>query len=540
MERNDWLIKLVKLLLLSLMFFSCSTTRKTRTAHLVERLFLERERVTVSYPGGNTSEDGRVLGEQVIYTRVEDLGSSKSVSRLDTNEVYKLPEVNVTSKARFTSVREGYVDIDFVIRVPKQYLLSDYQLSLTPELIQGDSLVHLNDVVLRGENFVKKQEADYREYEKYLSTVVSADSYDTVFVDRTRLNKELENRRKAGMNSYYNRWVLVNDYWKWRNAAEEEYIRYNTMKEYNQETALAYYRKKYEKKLSRYLKAEKDTAGLLHSFQWKFDRVREQYSGRKEITPATVPFRFREVHALGLRPEDVQPDIPLDEDSIRLVQEYLQQDRIVMNDLKESRKGEMFRKLVPYPYRPDAHYSLVLPEARVFNYRYTERYPVSAGVRRIHLTLKGTVVATDHSLFKLRTDTLSYIISSLDELVDPFLADNETFTDEERKNYSAALSFLRGREYEQALKILEPYSDYNTVVALACQGGNKKAFQLLSQLEVTPKTLYIASILAYRLRDEQAAIEMLRRACKLDESLTFRARIDSETSDLIRRYKLNL
>lgn len=499
MKQYNWSVKLLGLLLLLLVLFSCGTPR----SHLVERLFLEREQITIYHPEGTGSKASRVLSEQVTFTQVEKIQEGvdglSDANRVDTNRVYTLPEVKVTSRTRFTSVRQGFVDVDFVIHVPRQFISDDYQVCLTPELFQNDSVIRLGDVVLRGENFVKKQETDYAEYEKYLAGVVDAGGYDSIFVDRKGLNRDISNRRKLGMDDYYNRWALVNEYWQWRYKKEEEYTRRNVLQDYQLSRRLESSRQKYEKELLRRLSTGRDTASLSRAYRKECEALKRKYASNRELTLASVPQKYREIYLQGVRPEDVQPDIPLDKDSIRMAREHLLHDRIAMNEFKDSRKDAVFRQLVPYPYRPDAHYNLVISEGNNFTYRYTKRYPVKAGQKNIRICLKGLITATDRSAFNVRTDTLNYIISSLDELADGTLLVNETFTEEDRRDYNQALQLLRGREYEHALNILTRYKDYNTALVLACLGENRQAHSLLVQLPATAKTLYLLQIADYKI-----------------------------------------
>ncbi|NDV66422.1 hypothetical protein [Bacteroides sp. 224] len=526
------------LILLTLLFISCATSHK----HLTERLFLERERISITHPDGGSNSSSRTLGEQVNYTLVadepENPEGSDQPTRLDTTQVYALPEVKVTSRTRFTSVREGYVDVDFVIQIPGRFISDDYQLCLTPELFHNDSSVVLADVVLRGKNFVEMQEQDYAAYEDYLSSLIDPSGYDTAFVDRKGLTRDIRHRRESGLNDYYSRWASVTEYWQWRYAKEEAYSKDNLMQEFRLANELSSARRKYEGELTRRRMAGADTGSLGRAYRKECNRLNRKYSTRKEITLASVPKKYREIHLQGLRPEDVQPALPAERDSLKLANEYLLHERILMNEFQTGRKDAVFSQLVPYPYLPDAHYNMVLPEGQAFSYRYTKRYPVKATLRNLKLTLKGMISATDRSTYSIKTDTLTYVISSLDELADPNLLANPAFTDESRKEYAFALQLLRKREYGRALNILKDYKDYNTVLALTCTGYSGEAYTLLRKIPATAQTHYLGAILCCRLKDEQAAVKHLKKSLEMDEDKIFRMEKDPEISELAKKYQL--
>lgn len=149
---------------LPVIVYSCFSQRP---AMMTERLFMQYKRVNISYPADRLNErGGAVLSEQVTYTTRPDTANETNEidnsTRVDTNKVYNLAGVTVASKLRFTSVREGHVNIDFVIRVPKELISHDYRMQLTPELIYGDTTVVLEHVVLLGKNFIEKQKQDYQ------------------------------------------------------------------------------------------------------------------------------------------------------------------------------------------------------------------------------------------------------------------------------------------------------------------------------------------------------------------------------------------
>ncbi|NDV60577.1 hypothetical protein D0T85_21030 [Bacteroides sp. 519] len=529
------------------MLASC-TNNSTRKRHLTERLFLERSQITITHPGdrpgqGDGGRGAMVLSEQVNYSQ-EPLDASTTDShqdeaRLDTNKVYALSQVTVTSRARFAPVREGLVNIDFIIHVPEAYLTDDFQLTITPNLLHNDSVVHLDDVVLRGKNFIELQQQDYERYQKYLDGIIDPTAYDSAFVDHRGVDRELGRRRQTELDSYYSKWSLMQEYRDWRNTEQAKYDEYNVKRAEDLRQKLIAHDIKYHNALNRRLATRQDTSELGYKYRKERKKLIESAPVKRQITLDAVPAKYREFYFKGISPEDLEPLLPKDKDSIALAGEYLLHEKIAANEVKGSRQQEVFKYMVPAPYRPDAHYSATITPGKNYSYRYTRTYPVTVGLKNLKLTLGGSITATDRSYYKIQPlDTLSYVIASMDELADGSLLGNPEFTADQRTEYMHALRLLRNREYQRALNILNEYDDYNTAVTLTCLGYDAKAYNLLATLPQTANTHYLAAILCYRLKEHQAAVDHLMEACRLDPGKINRAERDPEISKMIRDYNL--
>lgn len=531
-----------------LIITSCNTYHQQ--SYMTRHLFMRSDRVSISHYGVSASNSSReniprVLGEQLTYTESEV--NEKDVSgrawqesgaeRLDTNKVYSIPQVTVVSRAKFAPVREGKVEIDFVIRVPKGLLSDDYQLCLTPELLHGDSLVLFEDVILRGKNFINQQEKDYERYNEYISTIVTPEGYDTAFIDRKAVEMELNRRRKSELDNYYKRWNLYQQYHSWRGKKQEEYDLYNVRERNKFNERLHEFEKEYNARLLRVLATHQDTAAFFKKYRKKKEKLLSSTPVYRQITMGTVPARFRDIYLSGVTVRQFEPLLPLQEDSLRIASEHRMNELIAFNEMKDIRKEEVFKRMVPVPYRSDVRKSAIINPEWDFVYRYTQSYPVTPGLRKLRLTLSGYITATDRSHYNIRNvDTLSFVISSMNELADGSLISNQNFSDGQRQEYAHALQLLRNREYQRALNILNHYKDYNTALTLTCMGYNKQAYELLTQLEKNAASYYLAAILSCRLGEENQAIKYLKEAYRLDNSKSLREGRDPEISTLIRKY----
>lgn len=105
--------------------------------------------------------------------------------------------------------------------------------------------------------------------------------------------------------------------------------------------------------------------------------------------------------------------------------------------------------------------------------------------------------------------------------------------------YMKGVEHLREREYEEALKYLKDYRDYNTAIAYVSLDYNASAMNILQELDKTPQVNYMMALLYARQGDDQKAVQHYLDACREEPSYVFRGNLDPEIYILIQRYGLN-
>ena len=112
-------------------------------------------------------------------------------------------------------------------------------------------------------------------------------------------------------------------------------------------------------------------------------------------------------------------------------------------------------------------------------------------------------------------------------------------TTELDQRYMDGVQLLRDMDYDEAVKILGPYQDYNAAVAYMAAERNASAMLILQNLERTPQVNYLLAILHSRNGDAQKAIQCYMDACRQDQTYIHRGNLDPEISALIKLYGLN-
>ena len=112
-------------------------------------------------------------------------------------------------------------------------------------------------------------------------------------------------------------------------------------------------------------------------------------------------------------------------------------------------------------------------------------------------------------------------------------------TTELDERYMEGVRLLRDMEYDEAVKILGPYQDFNAAVAYTGAMRDASAMVILEGLEPDARINYLKAIIHARLGDEQKAVQCYLDACGEDPSYVHRGNLDPEISGLIRLYALN-
>lgn len=525
-----------------LLMLSCQTQR---TASMTERLFMQYKRVAIDYPAGQVNAGkGAILSEQITFGTSADTVSSAGARyadhQPDTNKVYNLSGVTVVSKLRFTSVSEGHINIDFVIRVPKELISHDYRMLLTPELIYKDTVVALEHIVIMGKNFIDKQKRDYQRYDNYLETIVQKDDYSQHFLDQPGIHKDMRRRQKLYWDLYAKERDRVTDYWEWYKRTNERYVFFNSRKEMKYRSIYHDFQREGEFASIVKMTQGLDTVGTMAAYNQRFEaRVKRDpyFKIHRQIKEKTVPKKYRDLFHSGTRPTEVQNFAVTELDSIDIARHRYFFDRIVLNEMKDSLRNEVFQQLVPYPRMENVRYSIILNEPQNFTYLYTQEYPVEAHMKSVRVHLKGRIDAIDNMGYTLpKTDTLNYLISSLEELADSTLLTRNRADSQYGEGYHR----LSIRDYAGAIQLLGAYNDYNMALSLACQGQNREAYSLLKRQPqpLSALALYLNAIVSSRLDLKTEAVSSLEKACRMDVDMVYRCMRDSEIRKLVADFNL--
>ena len=99
--------------------------------------------------------------------------------------------------------------------------------------------------------------------------------------------------------------------------------------------------------------------------------------------------------------------------------------------------------------------------------------------------------------------------------------------------YARGVKLLNEREYNEALRILRPYEDRNTAVAMLSLGHDEQAYEVLCRLEEEATVEYLKAVACARMGRVEEGKAAFRRACELQPNFEYRGNLDPEIRELI-------
>lgn len=416
---------------------------------MTEPLFRQTKRANLGLPQDGVVMDSLtgqlMIVENVTYENAEnsyvDFGGSNYGGESTTPQVgdnidltagvHKLQAVEVKGRSRFTPERDGRIVVDFMVEVPKELLSDKWRLTLKPVLLHNDSIVELQKIILRGAKFAEKQQKDYAIYRKFLESLVLKSGYNDVFLDKKSIRKDMHRRQTHYWNKYNNEWKKQVAYENWKFEREDQDAFYDAK-------AVAYNQKKYAKYALETLKEGnrsefygEDSVKLNEERQKRYERKVKGFPDHYEIREMTreeFPRRYRENFEKNISYRDITNEVLKAEDSLNISAYRYFFDKIAINEALIAQRKEYFENIVLFPYSDPSTIRIdsIVDNKKDFAYFFSQDYPVAEGLKNIRITLKGNIQAMDRSTYTLQdADTLSYVISSLVQLIDTSLSVKE-------------------------------------------------------------------------------------------------------------------
>ena len=425
------LIKSTLLLLVTLpLIYSCGSTKQ---GTMTRPLFMQSKRANIQLPyqAENSKEGSQTITEEVTFQHadntsdlLEEQAKPKSIS-----DIQHLDGLVVTAKARFTPERNGKVNLNFLVNVPKELLSENWALTLTPELLHNDSVVELDDVIIKGQVFDYKQKDDAKEFEKYANSIVDVEDYGKKFVNKKLVEKDINKQQKEYWKLYRKEWKSQDKYLAWRNMMKSRYDEANLKHDAALTKDFHKYERERREEATQLLMNNRDTTGIYNKYMRKYEshiKSAPVYRIERTFSMDKTPGRHKKYLQEDIRLEDINNYIVSKQDSLEITSNRYLFDKIAKNEQKIANKESVYAKLVPFPIKTDMKIDTVIRGNKDFTYLYELEYPVVSGLNSLRIAMSGEIQAVDLSSYTLApSDTLSYFISSLVQLVDTSLIRKE-------------------------------------------------------------------------------------------------------------------
>ena len=467
---------------------------------------------------------------------------------------FELDEVVVVAKSRTVAERMGKVCIDFVIELPRQLQGNCQSVAVTPMLHKTDSLVPLQQISIRGGLFCRVQDRNYWQFDQYVRVFKPDAAAEQRAFERfvkhpypegVRLDSIVEGREK--ISYYYTQEVPTKGEGKTMHVTLAGAVvgldgsRYDMPPldtlEYNissmltfADTTRRYLTRVIEKyavvKNRNYLAFEVGKSDIIDTLETNAVQLarieslmdglinqREFYVDSIVLTASASPEgalalneRLARGRALSLKRRlgarfGRQVDTLL---CVRWVAEDWEElTRLIAADGTIAEREAILGLLrtIGNPDRREAELRRRFPK----QYRdIRERlYPLLRAVNfKYDLRRVGMVKDTIHTTVP---DTL----------------------------YARGVKLLNEREYNEALRILRPYEDRNTAVAMLSLGHDEQAYEVLCRLEEEATVEYLKAVACARMGRVEEGKAAFRRACELQPNFEYRGNLDPEIRELI-------
>lgn len=509
---------------------------------LTSALFRQSGRAHIYLPTQKEERVG-VLAERVDYqTKVDTIrpaNNQTTNSSIDDKGMksFDLDAFTVVAnrpKVKISTIRNGRINLSFLMTLPKAFMDERYQVVLTPTLINGDQKMPMPPMVLQGRQFKAKQDAEYARYGDFEKSIIDSAKYDSVYFDKKRHDAFITRLQQAYLSSYERDYSLQMRYDKWKQTMESRQI------DHKARVTGAYDTRDMNKRLAMLREAYnldlygEDSVALRR----KFDSIytaerREKYIDKRarKIELNEVPRSFRTLYKYNLTIDSLRNKSVTERDSLDVAKHTYKHKAIAQNEAKRNNKDTFRSHLIHLKKIENAHAVDSLIPGKDFVYLYSEDIPVTEDLkRRLQVVIETRVTAIDRSTWwQDGRDSLAFIVSGMNDLVDR--SQIERLSGEQREEYQQALDRLAVRDYNGAFAIFNRYPDYNVAVCLIAMGYNTQAEQFLEYLKpANGKVDYLKSIVQLRLGKTDAAKQYLLSAAKKDPQMGFRSETDPEFS----------
>ena len=531
---------LASVLLAGLVLGSCAQP-------LTKKVYFTSVRPHAYLPTDKEEKAGRtgMLSEIVTYSQKADTirratkGDEKP--KEDGIKTQVIEAVTVTAerpRVKISTLRKGRINLTFLVTVPRALMDERYQVVLSPHLLTEDTTMTLPPVVLKGREFKVAQDKEQKALQAFQESIVDPSKYDSVFFNRKAHRSFMGRLQQDYYSAYRRQFSLQLAYERWRRIMEERYLNANAAR------AGAYDTKYHAKALDmlgaayRDELSGRDSVGQRKGFDMLYSPERRAAylaRGERQLDSTNVPGKFRMLFERGWTMDSIENKSFTEKDSLEVAQHTYNFRAIAHNESRRTNADTYRRHIVHFPLIEETQYEAGVTPDKDFVYLYSRDLEVTPQMKkRMKVIVDSRISAIDQSTWMQRgVDTLTFVISGINDLVDATLIDRLNEKPEAAAEYKLGLERMAARDYRGALEYLRKYPDYNGALALAGMEEDERALMVLNQLGANGKVEYLKAICLTRLSRHEEAKAALLRAVKLQSFLVYKAETEAALAPLM-------
>lgn len=472
--------------------------------------------------------------------------------------------VSVVSSTRVLAERDGKVEIDFIITMPKELQGASQNIVITPQLHRADTIVNLEPLQVRGGLFSMLQERGYWRYGKFRENLMAlrhgnlsaADSAQLKWVFEQYVNHPYLDRarfdsvasKKETISYYYTQTVKVVEGDKKLQLTLDGMINGLDGSQYHlpPDDTISF-------NISTMLffvdPAVRYKVKVVEKFAVVNDRNYLSFKVADSRIIDTLGDNRRQLEKI----KDMMNQMMLQHDyyidTIMLTAAASPEGSAKLNDNLARKRVEALQDYLKEQYRLPELDTLLHVRSIGENWRDMRRLVIGNGRIKEREKILEIIDNTDDldqrenmirnrfaadykylrdSIYpQLRTVDFRYNLRRIGMIKDTV---HTTIVD---SDYMNAVEDMRARHYGKAAEVLLNYRDQNSAVVMLSLGYNTAAYDVLFSLPETPTINYLKAIICARLGKFEEGLKYYKLACDVDESWEFRGRLDPEISSLL-------
>lgn len=498
-------------------------------------------------------------GKKISYARTEkDSTGNKRIT-------VQLSNVTVVARSKSVPERNGKINLDFVVKVPRDLLSTNWMAAITPFVFKGERKVQLRDIAMNGQSFIEYQKKGsqiynllQRRYELFKRDSLRIGSYYNykynLKVTNSGARLDTIIKKPTGFEYYYTQQIKADDDSKKINLCLAGRV--------------------FAIDKSTYTMPVSDTISYVVSSMVQFLDLAPHF--KRVIIERKATSSMKSFITFPSGGKDVDEKLAENLTEIQKVQDMISKitstgdfliDSISLNAgcspegsfktnvvLSKERSISLRNYLRDKLKAVTGIDTMLIAHANGENWQELNNLISSSSVyqKQNILSVIGTKANPDEKEFILRNkypesykDIVTRFYPRLRAVDFTFFVHRKGMikdtihTTEPDTIYAHAIELMQNRKYSKALQILNEYQDWNMGICLMSLGYDEKAYELFKQQSISANSEYLLAILAARLGKEKEAYERYIHSCKMDESKRWRGALDPEINNIINKYNLS-
>ncbi len=509
---------------------------------LTAPLFFQTGRAHIYLPTNEESKAAVLAERSDIQVHTDTIRPQSETTDTDKSSITLETFTVVADRplVKISTVRNGYVNLSFLVTLPKIFMHEKYQVVLRPTLLNGDLKQEMPPLVLQGSKFRKLQDKQYAMVDSLAALIVDSARYDSVYFDSPRYQDFAKTLQRRQLRRYKLEYNHMLSYQRWRKLKENRKI------SLDMSNAGSYDARHATRSLSMLLDAfqvdiDKGDSATIRS-KYERDYTPERRAAKlahltREIRLKDIPRSYRSHYQRNWTLDSLNNKNITHQDSLDISKYTFDHKAIAKNESLRDNIDIYRRQIIKLPRVENPHSVDSMQLGKDLVYMYSRNIEVKEAIqRRLNVILDTRVSATDESTWmQMDVDTLTFIVSGMNDLADKTLI--ERLEGEKRAEYQVGLDRLAAYDYKGALDILNHYPDFNSAVCLAALGYNDHAISLLDKLHPASARMdYLRAIIYARMKRLEEAKDLLISSAKRDMQTAFKAEIEPEFEPLWKAY----